>query len=64
MAHSTKKTWTKPAIRQFETPEEILEHYREHLPHAELEALVKRAQQLQQSARRSAENSQPRRSKK
>lgn len=65
VAHSTKKTWIKPEIRQFETPEEILEYYRkDDLPQADLEKLVKLAEQLQQSARRSAERSQPRRSSK
>ena len=64
MALSTKKTWTKPEISQFETPEEILEYYRKDLPQADLEKLVKLAEQLQRSARRSAEHSQPRKSSK
>lgn len=55
MAYSTKKPWIKPEIRQYETPEEILAHYREGLSDADLQTLVELAEQMQRSARRGVE---------
>lgn len=60
VVHSKKLPWTKPEIRQFETPESLLEHYRKELSEADLQKLIKLAEQLQRSGRRSAGRSQSR----
>lgn len=59
MVHSKKKPWTKPEIRQFETPEELLASYREELSEADLQKLIKLAEQLQRSARQSTGRIKP-----
>ena len=60
--HSTKKPWTKPEVRRFETPEQLLASYRKELPEADFQKLVRLAEQLQRSARQSAGESQSRKS--
>jgi hypothetical protein len=54
LVNSTKKPWTKPEVRQFETPEQLLAFYRQELSDEDLQRLIKLAEQLQRSARRSA----------
>jgi hypothetical protein len=57
-----KKPWTKPMIRQFETPEQLLASYRKELPEADFQKLVKLAEQLERSARLSTGETQSRKS--
>ena len=62
LVHSKKKPWTKPEIRQFETPEQLLTFYREGLPEADLQRLVRLAEQLQRTERRSVGDTRLRKS--
>ena len=62
VVQSTKKLWTKPEIRQFDAPEQLLASYRKDLPEADFQKLVTLAEQLQRSARRSAGSTQLRKS--
>jgi hypothetical protein len=60
--HSAKKPWTKPRVRQFETPEQLLATYRKELPAADVQKLVELAERLQRSAKQSAGETQLRKS--
>jgi hypothetical protein len=48
-----KKPWTKPEIRHFDKIEELLAYYREGLSETDFQKLMKLAEQLNRSARRS-----------
>ena len=49
VAHSTKKQWTRPELRQFDTAEEMLAFYRPRASSAELEKLEKLADKMRNS---------------
>ena len=49
---STKKSWTKPEVRQFETLEQLLETYGKELPDADFRKLAELVEQLQRTTRR------------
>lgn len=60
--HSTKTPWTKPEVRRFETPEQLLASYCKQLPQVEFQKLIRVAEQLQLSAREIASKTQSRKS--
>ena len=57
MARPTKKSWTKPEVKRFDTPEELLAHYRGRGSAAEREKL----DELLDEARTKASQERPRR---
>ena len=52
MVRSTKSPWIKPEIRRFQTAEEVLAHYCKDLSEADLQTLLRFAEQMQRSSRR------------
>jgi hypothetical protein len=58
----TKKPWTKPEIKRFETPEQLLESYRKTLREADLQKFAELFERLRQVAQRNAGSAPLRRS--
>ena len=52
MLRAIRKPWIKPEVRRFENAEELLASYKEGMPDAEYQKLVRLAEQLQHSTRR------------
>ena len=58
--HPTKKQWTKPVLRQFDSAEEMLAFYRPKASSAELEKLEKLADKMRSSQEQASPRTQRR----